>query len=307
MLALLLARQIAILYMIAAAAVVLVRTGKLHAEDGRALSSVMLYIVLPCIILNAFQVENTPWVRRGFYLSILIAVLMHGIIFVLAEVFGRIMKMDEIEKTSLIYTNCGNLVMPVVSAVFGPEWVVFVSGFMTVQMCFYWSHGLSLLSGERKIDIRKIVANPNVIMGVVGALMLVTGIRLPAMLREPVGMVASMAGPLAMINMGMIFAALDWKEIFSRKRTYEFLLIKMLLLPCILVLIVKLLGLSRLVENGEMIVVIAMLPFASATATMVAQLAQVLGKDARYAGAINAATTVCAIVTIPLVVWLYQL
>ena len=305
MLSLLLARQIAILYLIAAVTIVMVKAGILRAQDSRALSSCMLYFVLPCVIFGAFQTENSEWVRRGFALSVAVAVLMHGIALAAAEFIGRIMKLDEIEKASLIYTNCGTLIAPVVGAVFGQEWVIFLSAFMMVQMVFYWSHGLTLMSGKRGIDLRKIILNPNVLSALAGTAMLYAQVRLPSVLREAVLMVSGAAGPLAMINMGMIFASLNWAEIFSRKRTWQFLAVKMLILPCALALLAKGIGALRLAENSGMIVMITVLPFASATATMVAQLAQVLGRDERYAGAINAATTVCAIVTVPLVVWLF--
>ena len=37
------------------------------------------------------------------------------------------------EQASLIYTNAGNLIIPLVTAVLGPEWVIYSSMFQLVQ------------------------------------------------------------------------------------------------------------------------------------------------------------------------------
>ena len=39
---------------------VIVKIGLLKSEDSKVLSIIVLYLVVPCVILNAFQVENTP-------------------------------------------------------------------------------------------------------------------------------------------------------------------------------------------------------------------------------------------------------
>ena len=38
---------------------VIVKIGLLKSEDSKVLSIIVLYLVVPCVILNAFQVENT--------------------------------------------------------------------------------------------------------------------------------------------------------------------------------------------------------------------------------------------------------
>ena len=61
----LLAEKIAQLFLILLMGYLVVRVGLLKPEDSRVLSVIMVYLVMPCMILNAFQIDNTPEVRTG--------------------------------------------------------------------------------------------------------------------------------------------------------------------------------------------------------------------------------------------------
>lgn len=58
-------------------------------------------------------------------------------------------------KASLIYSNAGNLIIPIVTSVLGPEWVIYTSGFISVQVILIWTHCKMLLCGEKKADLKK--------------------------------------------------------------------------------------------------------------------------------------------------------
>ena len=57
---LILAQQIAELFLILLIGCVLVKVRLLKSADSRVLSVVMVYAVMPCVIINAFQVDYSP-------------------------------------------------------------------------------------------------------------------------------------------------------------------------------------------------------------------------------------------------------
>ena len=73
----LLAEKIAQLFLILLMGYLVVRVGLLKPEDSRVLSVIMVYLVMPCMILNAFQIDNTPEVRTGIAYSFVVAGIMH--------------------------------------------------------------------------------------------------------------------------------------------------------------------------------------------------------------------------------------
>lgn len=63
----LLAQQIAQLFLILIMGYAVVKAGLLKASDSKVLSVVMVYLVTPCVIINAFQINDTPEIRKGLY------------------------------------------------------------------------------------------------------------------------------------------------------------------------------------------------------------------------------------------------
>lgn len=106
--------------------------GLLKSEDSRVLSLISIYLITPCVILKAFQIEYTPQVRDGFLLAIITAIAIHIILFLLAWLFSFLFHFDAVEKASIIYSNSGNLIIPLVVSVLGDEWVIYASAFLCV-------------------------------------------------------------------------------------------------------------------------------------------------------------------------------
>ena len=65
---LLLMQQIAQLFLILLMGYAVVKTGLLKASDSKVLSVVFVYLVMPCVVLNAFQIKDTPEIRTGAFI-----------------------------------------------------------------------------------------------------------------------------------------------------------------------------------------------------------------------------------------------
>ena len=90
----LLMQQIAQLFIVLLMGYVVVKAGLLKASDSKVLSVVFVYLVMPCVVLNAFQIDDTPQIRTGLLYSMGIAVGMHVVFLVLNAIFKRPLKLD---------------------------------------------------------------------------------------------------------------------------------------------------------------------------------------------------------------------
>lgn len=133
LIALLLMQQIAVLFLIMGLGFLIVKLGIVKTEDSRVLSMVTIYLVLPCVTIHAFQIEYSTKIRNGFLLAVVVAILIHVVLFMVCGILRKLLKMDEVETASLIYSNAGNLILPLVTSILGEEWVIYASGFMCVQ------------------------------------------------------------------------------------------------------------------------------------------------------------------------------
>ena len=102
---LLLMQQIAQLFLILLMGYGVVKTGLLKASDSKVLSVVFVYLVMPCVVLNAFQIKDTPEIRTGLLYSMGIAVGMHVVFLLLNALFRKALKLDAVEQVNIIYSN----------------------------------------------------------------------------------------------------------------------------------------------------------------------------------------------------------
>lgn len=307
MIGLILARKIFSMFLMIFAGVFLIKTKLLKTEESKTLSVITLYLIMPCTIVSAFQVEYTPEIRNGLLLAIGASVLVNfGMIF-LTWLIGKPLHLDPVEKASLTYSNAGNLIIPIVTSVLGPEWVIYTSGFICVQVILIWTHCKMLLCGEKKVDLKKIVTNVNMIACCIGIIMFMTKIRFPYLVQDAVDTMGSMIGPVSMIVTGMLIGSTTWEQIAAYKRLWLVVFVRLAGYPLLAVLLFKYSGLAGIVPDGKEILLITLLATIAPTASSVTQMAQVYGKNADYCSAINVVTTLMCIATMPVMVTLYQL
>lgn len=268
---------------------------------------VIIYLIMPCVIINAFQVEYTEIIWNGLILAFVAAVLIHVALIILMKVLERVFHLDAVEKASIMYSNAGNLIIPIVTSVLGKEWVIYSSAFLSVQIILLWTHGRMVLCEEGKIDLKKILLNINMITIFFGILLFITGIQLPNIITETMESVSIMIGPTSMIVTGMLIGNMNLKQGFAYKKIYIITFLKMILCPTIILVLLKYGGMANILPNGKMILLISLLATITPSASTVTQMAQIYGKNAEYASIINVGTTIVCIITMPIMVWLYQI
>ncbi len=307
MISLILAKKIFSLFLVMLLGFVLVRCGIVRSQDSKVLSMISLYLVMPCVIISAFQVDYQPEILSGLLLALAAAVILHLVLIVLIGLLGRVLKLDGVEETSLIYSNAANLIIPIVTAILGKEWVIYTSAFVSVQLFLLWSHAKMKLCGEKGIDLKKILTNVNMIAIFAGVVLFLLRVRLPAPVQDAVDSVSSMVGPMGMLILGMLIAGMDLKKLRDYRRLWWITLLRLVGVPLVSIALLKFSGLAALVPEGRTILLITLLATCTPSASTLTQMAQVYGKDADYASAINVVTTLLCIVTMPLMVALYQM
>ena len=196
MISLILAEKIFSLFLMMFMGYAVVHWGLLHAEDSKTLSLISLYLISPCVIISAFQVQYTPDVLHGLLLALAAAVLLHVGIIVVVNLLGHALHLDAVEKASMIYSNAGNLIIPIVTAVLGKEWVIYSSAFLsgTADFCC-GATPRACSAAKRALSCKKVLTNINMIAILAGAALFLLHIQLPAVIEDSLDMVGSAIGP----------------------------------------------------------------------------------------------------------------
>ena len=303
----LLMEQIIQLFLMIFMGFLIVKAKLLNSEDSKVLSIIVLYLIIPCVIINAFQVDYTPQTVKGLLIALAGSIITQVILLIVVSILGRVFHLNEVEVASIYYSNSGNLIVPIVTFILGKEWVLYGCVFMSVQLVFIWTHCKKIISREASYDWRKIILNINMISIIIGVILFLTKIHLPENINSTLSAVGSMIGPASMIVTGMLFAGMDFKQIFASKRVYFVTFLRLIVVPAIALILIKFSHLASLSSNGPKIMLIVFLAIITPSASTVTQMCQVYGNDSQYASAINVVTTLLAIVTMPLMVMLFQM
>ena len=302
----LLIEQIAQLFMMIFMGYLIVKMGLLQDTDSKVLSKIVLYLIVPCVIINAFQVDYTPDTINGLLLALMASVLTQVLLLIAISLFSKLLHLNEVEIASVYYSNSGNLIVPIVTFILGQEWVLYGCVFMSVQIIFIWTHGKKIISREDSYDWKRIVQNINMISIFIGIALFLTGIRLPILINNTLSAVGSMIGPASMIVAGMLFAGMNLKQIFADKKVYFVSFLRLIAVPLLALTILKLTPLSMPTADSSKILLIVFLAIITPSASAVTQMCQVYENDSQYASAINVMTTLLAIITMPLMVILFE-
>ena len=301
----LLFKQIAQFFIMIIMGYTLVKLKIVKSEDSKVLSMVCLYLIMPCVIINSFLIEFTPEKLKGLGLAVGVAIVIHFVAWVFIRILGKVLNFNPVEKASVMYSNAANMVIPVVMSVLGDEWVLYSSAFVSVQLVLLWTHCKSMLSNEKGFELKKIYTNINLIAIFIGILLFITKIHIPSVLQGTLKSVGGTVAPISMIITGMIMAGAELKKVFSNGRIYLVLFFRMIFFPFIVFMIIYFTGITKVIDNGAMILLVTFIATITPTASSITQMAQVYGNNEQYAGAINIMTTIVSIVTMPIIVALY--
>ena len=87
----LLMQQIVQLFLMIFMGYLIVKTGLVRDDDSKVLSKIILYLIVPCVIINAFQVDYTTDTVKGLLIAFAASVMTQVILLVVISVAGKLL------------------------------------------------------------------------------------------------------------------------------------------------------------------------------------------------------------------------
>lgn len=324
------------------AGVVLVRTKLLKKEDSVTLSKISVFLLSPCVIVSSFSMQVDGQAGLNLLLCFFYAILANFLFLFLGTFLKRPLHLSPVEEMSLEYTNCGNFVLPIVAGVLGEEYLLYVSAYITVYNLLVWTHGIHLFqerdknspeacsnkdyfkkgcskedyckaghskeeysNGEHKANaLFKILFNPNILAILFGVFLFFTKISLPAPLSLAISDLGKMIGPISMLITGIVLGTMSFKKILSYRRIYMITAFRLLLFPSIYLLLISILSRIEGFLDNPVLFLVTFLSAMAPSAANVSQFAILYGKEEEYASCINIFTTLCTILSMPILLYI---
>lgn len=300
-------QQILTLFIMMGCGFLLVRLKLLKPADSKVLSVLSVYLIMPCVSLNAFQIHYTPEILEGFLMAVGISLFLHIIFFFFCGFLKKAFHMTEVERLSVIYPNAGNLVIPLVASLFGEEWIIYASAYSSVQLFWQWTHANSVMSRQSGFNLKKIFTNVNLLAILAGLCLFLARIQFPEVLGNVIRSMSTMIGPVSMLMIGMMIGATKISTIFTNKRIYLVAFIRLIVVPLIGMTVLKMAGILFSFEGESTILTIILLAFITPVSATTTQLAQLHNNHPEYCSAINVFTTLLCIISMPLMISIYGL
>lgn len=290
-------RQSIIMFVYMAIGGLLFKKGLITKEGSKSLANLLLYVVLPCVVVKSFCVARTPERMSGLLVSFLAAL---GILLLAMAVSHLLFKQNPIDDFGAAFSNAGFMGFPLVAAVQGSEAIFYAAGFVALLNALQWTYGQSLISGDPSYRSPKaILKNPLVLSLLLGILIFCFEFPVPAIASDLLAALAALNAPLAMVILGVYLAQTDAKTLFNDPHLYVVAAVRLVLIPLLTILVLKLLP-AQYAAITTTLVIVAAAPIGS----NVAVYAQKLGKDYAYAVRGVCLSTLLSAITMPLLMLL---
>lgn len=302
--AMILADQVLVMFLLLLSGIVLYKIKMIQDDGAKQMTNVLLYLVAPFLIVDTYQMEYDPAIAQnmlyGFGLSIL-SILIGILVSLFAKIKGK-SNVIPTERFAIVFTNCGFMGVPLVSAVFGSMGVLYCTTYLTMFNLFVWTYGLVLIQGKNRAEKKKNLfefikpfINPTMICIVLGIAMFFLRLRLPSPVGKAVSFLASMNTPLAMIISGVYIARSGLLSALKIPRIYLITILKCFIVPLVTLLVFQFLPLDTTLRTTILI------SSACPTAANTILFAGKFGGDEKRASHLFALTTLTSILSMPLI------
>ena len=153
----------------------------------------------------------------------------------------------------------------------------------------------------------KNLINPNTISFAIGIIMLITGIKIPAFINQPIAGLGKTTIYLAMLYIGAVLIQNSMITAFKRIEIYTLIFNKMLFIPFILMLIINVITFIFNIHIGIVAKTVVVMQTAMPGMALVVVLAKKFGSDDVFAAENLFLTTIFSLATLPLIYYVVQI
>ncbi len=314
------AEKVGLLFLLISVGFVCQKIKLLTEEANKGMADLVMYIVTPCVIINAFSAtlyerNEILNILKNMGIVALAAAVMHAVMILAVCLVFRFKNEDRrrIMRFAGVFSNAGFVALPLAQALIDTpeshEGALYAAVFLAVFNIVLWTWGLLDMQGEgSRVSWRRLVLNPGVLGVAVGLVIFlsplyvrlgtVAGLRMPSVLSGALGAVSALNLPLPMLMVGYYLGKADLREAFRDGWSYLCMLLRLLVFPLSVLGVLYLCGVRG---NTLTVLVIGACAPVGATTTI---LAAKFNRDTALSVRLVSLSTILSLITMPLIVGL---
>lgn len=303
------------LFILMSVGFILSKIGIIDEVASKRLSKIIIVIGQPCLIIGALVKMKYSADQLGLGLAtagfgIIVHIIMALISFIACKPFRNL---DERKLTefAMIFGNVGFIGFPILQSLFGDRGLFMGSFFIVSFNLVLWTWGIAILARKRddiKLTVKKVLINYGTIPCAIGVIIYILNLDLPTNARflyDAITYIGNLCTPISTIIIGALLARRSLLKLFTNGKIYYLSLMKLIVIPAIICLIMKLIGfnsdLMLFGVNGTdwtlFMVAVCCMP----SATTVTMLAEVHDISPAYSAQAVGMNSLLSIISMPIV------
>ncbi len=274
------------------------------------ISKIVVNVLNPCLILSAISGER-PSDSGILSLQNFLASLSFYIFFIVSSYIFYFIRIAlgskdkqelKLEQLMMILSNIGFFGIPVIKALFGEEYVIYLIFYMLIFNIVAYTLGIVIASYNSSETTRfsiSSVINTGTVMSMIAIVLYLLNVPIPDIVGNFFDYMGNACIPLSMLLIGGSLAQLDLKEVFTDKDIYLYILLRNIIVPGIGILILRLLPFDPVIVN------ICCLSASMPIAALSGMLAEQYAHKGNYCNKMIAMSTILSVITVPILSLIY--
>jgi predicted permease len=267
------------------------------------MSDILIKILLPVSMIASsqqeFSISNAGGALEILVFAFIYYIIMFGSGIWILKLLGRDKRRMAIEILLVTFANTAFLGIPILSEIEGDVGVLYAVIINCVFDLVYFSIGMYMLQEivlEQKsyFKITHLLRDPLTWVAIITIFLYIFPYRFPGIVTESLDSLGSAMMPVSMLIIGAQIAGMNYRELFVNRRAYILSFMKMLIIPMIVLIIMRLIGANM--EITSTMVILSAMPSGSLNIIM----AEKYRIEPELATATVMQTTLVMLFTLPL-------
>lgn len=296
--------QVVILFLLIMIGFVCNKNKMLNKEVNKKISDIVVIIVTPCVIIQSFQREFRTDLLKQLLTALAAAVVLHIIMIIISGIFMNDSdeSRERIYRFGAVFSNAGFMALPLQNALLGEDGVFFGAAYIAIFNIVLWSYGIVEMSGDKTlITPRKVFLSPGIIGVLIGAVIFVFSLKIPAVISSAMSYMAALNVPLPMMIVGYYLGDTNIAQALKDIKSYKCLFLRLMIFPVLALGLLYLCGIRGTLLSA--LIIAASAPI-GATTTM---FSEKFGRDTELSVRLVSLSTLLSMLTMPLIIGITQL
>ena len=274
----------------------------LTEDQNGAINSIVVNLPWPCLVIDAMQMKFSLQILKDSAYILVVCLLILAIIFAISFPVAKLIKLPKTKQYltvfMLLFGNTGFIGIPVIKALYGTDAVFYAAIVELINDILIFTVGILLIQlsagANLKVGFKQFI-NPGLIGVIIGLVLFLLNIQLPNLIGGSIEMIGNATTPLTMFCIGFQIGGLKFKEIAGDFQVYAICFVKLLIVPVLTLLVVKLWA-----GDFSMLEKVLIIGFAMPVGAVASIFSQQYKGEAAFATKSVLLSTVLSLITIPI-------